>query len=92
MRLSSIDCSADLGVGLCGNPYGRNGTFPSSMGRLIDYRHLNWLLLVVALSFPACTTFDVNTDHDPTADFDRFKTFAFAGLVAAEKAGSTTLR
>ena len=53
----------------------------------MDYRRLKWLLVVVALGLPACTTFDVKTDHDPTADFDRFKTFAFVGLVAAEKGG-----
>lgn len=57
------------------------------MGCLMDYRRLKWLLVVVALGLPACTTFDVKTDHDPTADFDRFKTFAFVGLVAAEKGG-----
>jgi hypothetical protein len=45
------------------------------------------LLVAVMLALSACTAFDVKTDHDPTADFGRFKTFAFVGLVAAEKGG-----
>src|SRR5262249_6981098 len=36
------------------------------------------LLLFVALVLPACTTLDVKTEYDSTADFSRYKTFAFA--------------
>jgi hypothetical protein len=36
------------------------------------------LLLFVALVLPACTTFDVKTEYDSTADFSRYKTFVFA--------------
>ena len=36
------------------------------------------LLLFVALVLPACTTFDVKTEYDPTADFSRYRTFVFA--------------
>src|SRR5262245_53487626 len=35
-------------------------------------------LLFLALILPACTTFDVKTEHDPTADFSRYRTFVFA--------------
>lgn len=50
-------------------------------------RRWQGLLVVMTLVSSACATFDVTTDHDPTADFGRFKTFAFAGLVAAEQGG-----
>ena len=35
----------------------------------------------------ACTTIDVKTDFDPSADFTRFHTFAFAGLTDITKTG-----
>jgi len=35
----------------------------------------------------ACTTIDVKTDFDPSADFSRFHTFAFAGLTDITKTG-----
>ena len=38
-----------------------------------------WVLLILALSLCACNAFKVKTDHDPTADFSKFKTFAFGG-------------
>jgi len=35
----------------------------------------------------ACTTIDVKTDFDPSADFTRFHTFAFGGLTDITKTG-----
>jgi len=35
----------------------------------------------------ACTPVDVRTEHDPGADFSRFKTFAFAERPIAEESG-----
>lgn len=50
-------------------------------------RGLEAALLLLILSLSACTTFDVKTDHDPTADFTKFKRFTFMGLTGAEKGG-----
>lgn len=50
-------------------------------------RVLEFALLLLILGLSACTTFDVKTDHDPTADFMRFKTFTFVGLADSEKGG-----
>ena len=46
-------------------------------------------LCVVMVLFwaQACTTIDVKTDFDPSADFTRFHTFAFAGLTDITKTG-----
>jgi Domain of unknown function (DUF4136) len=44
-------------------------------------------LLMLALSLTACTSFNVKTDHDATADFSSFKTFAFAGPADENKGG-----
>ncbi|HEU4500850.1 MAG TPA: DUF4136 domain-containing protein [Nitrospira sp.] len=44
-------------------------------------------LLILAVSLVACTSFKVNTDHDPTVDFSSFKTFAFAGPAELNKGG-----
>ena len=44
-------------------------------------------LLILAVSLAACTSFKVNTDHDPTVDFSSFKTFAFAGPSEMNKGG-----
>jgi hypothetical protein len=45
------------------------------------------LLILLAVSLCSCTAFDVKTDHDPTADFSKFRTFAFVGLVESDKGG-----
>jgi Domain of unknown function (DUF4136) len=45
------------------------------------------MVLTLLLSLWACTSFNVKTDHDPTADFGAFKTFAFGGLAAINKGG-----
>ena len=46
------------------------------------------LCLAMAVFFAqACTTIDVKTDFDPSADFTRFHTFAFAGLTDITKTG-----
>lgn len=34
-----------------------------------------------------CTSLDVKTDHDPTVDFSRFKTFAFSGVTDLDQRG-----
>jgi len=44
-------------------------------------------LTVALLCVQACTTIDVKTDFDPSADFTRFHTFAFAGLTDITKTG-----
>ena len=44
-------------------------------------------LLILAVSLAACTSFKVNTDHDPTVEFSSFKTFAFAGPSEMNKGG-----
>ena len=53
----------------------------------MQYRRIVCLLVVVALSLSACNEFKVQTDHDATADFTMFKTFAFAGLADVNKGG-----
>src|SRR5215467_15033336 len=50
-------------------------------------QYTNGLLMVLALGLWACTSFNVKTDHDSTADFSTFKTFAFAGLADVNKGG-----
>lgn len=50
-------------------------------------RGLESAVLLLILGLSACTTFDVKTDHDPTMDFTKFKTFTFVGLAEAEKGG-----
>ena len=39
------------------------------------------------LGLSACTTFNVKTDDDPTADFTTFTTFTFVGLAESAKGG-----
>ena len=51
------------------------------------YRRVCCLLIGLALSLSACNEFKVQTDHDATADFTTFKTFAFAGLADVNKGG-----
>ena len=51
------------------------------------YRRVECLLIGLALSLSACNEFKVQTDHDATADFTMFKTFAFAGLADVNKGG-----
>ena len=50
-------------------------------------RRIAWVVLVLVLGLSACTTFKVKTDHDPTADFSSFKTFAFGGPAEMNKGG-----
>jgi hypothetical protein len=45
------------------------------------------LLAIVAVVLGACNTFKVQTDHDATADFSAFKTFAFGGPAEMNKGG-----
>ena len=51
------------------------------MWRTTLYLAMAWLCL------QACTSIDVKTDFDPSADFTRFHTFAFAGLTDITKTG-----
>jgi len=51
------------------------------------YRRIECLLIGLALGLSACNEFKVQTDHDVTADFTMFKTFAFAGLADVNKGG-----
>ena len=44
-------------------------------------------LAMVVLCAHACSTIDVKTDFDPSADFTKFHTFAFAGLTDITKTG-----
>lgn len=44
-------------------------------------------LLILMLAVSACNTFKVQTDHDSTADFSAFKTFAFGGPAEMNKGG-----
>ena len=53
----------------------------------MNRRYRDCLLMVLALGLWACTSFNVQTDHDATADFGAFKTFAFAGLADVNKGG-----
>ena len=50
-------------------------------------RHIHALVLTLSLALWGCTDFKVKTDHDPTADFSSFKTFAFAGPAEMNKGG-----
>ncbi len=50
-------------------------------------RRMACMFLTLSLSVWACTSFNVKTDHDPTADFSAFKTFAFGGLADINKGG-----
>jgi hypothetical protein len=45
---------------------------------------LNVIFLACAVG---CTNIDVKTDFDPTVDFSRFKTFAFAGFTDLNQSG-----
>ncbi|MDF0666116.1 MAG: DUF4136 domain-containing protein [Nitrospira sp.] len=57
------------------------------MDTRMNRRRSVWPLILLMLGLSACTTFDVKTDHDPTADFTTFRTFTFVGLAEAEKGG-----
>ena len=43
--------------------------------------------LVFVSSMVGCTTIDVKTDFDPSVDFSRFRSFAFAGLTDLNQGG-----
>lgn len=45
-----------------------------------------WLVLL-AVCLSACNAFKVQTDHDSTADFSAFRTFAFGGPAEMNKGG-----
>jgi len=53
----------------------------------MQIRRIVFNVVIVLLWCHACTSIDVKTDFDPTADFTRFKTFAFAGLTDMNKGG-----
>jgi hypothetical protein len=41
-------------------------------------RRATWLLPLLPLAWCSCATLNVTTEHDPTVDFSRHKTFSFA--------------
>jgi len=45
------------------------------------------LLFLLLLDLGACATFEIKTEHDPTADFAGLKTFAFPGRDDIEESG-----
>jgi hypothetical protein len=53
----------------------------------MERRYVNCFLVILAFGLGACTSFNVKTDYDSTADFSTFKTFAFAGLADVNKGG-----
>ena len=42
---------------------------------------------IIVFCFQACSSFDVKTDFDPSADFTKFRTFAFTGMTDLNKGG-----
>jgi hypothetical protein len=50
-------------------------------------RHVVPFIATALFMLPACTSIDVKTDFDPSADFSKFQTFAFAGLTDINKGG-----
>ena len=44
-------------------------------------------ILVIVAALTGCNAFKVQTDHDATADFNAFKTFAFGGPADMNKGG-----
>ncbi len=57
------------------------------METLMNRQRSLWALIPLILGLSACTTFNVKTDHDPTADFTTLTTFTFVGLAESEKGG-----
>lgn len=57
------------------------------MEQLMTIRHLLALSVLVSCAWSGCTTIDVKTDFDPSADFTRFHTFAFVGLTDLNRGG-----
>lgn len=49
--------------------------------------HTTLCLAMVLFCAQACSSIDVKTDFDPSADFTRFHTFAFAGFTDITKTG-----
>lgn len=45
------------------------------------------LFILICYALSGCTTIDVKTDFDPSADFTRFHSFAFAGLTDLNQGG-----
>ena len=42
------------------------------------HRRVEWLFVLLLLIYAGCASFDVKTEHHPSADFSRYKTFSFA--------------
>ena len=53
----------------------------------MHHRHSVRLSVILAVILTGCNAFKVQTDHDSTADFNAFKTFAFAGPAEINKGG-----
>lgn len=54
---------------------------------IADHHAMAGSLAFLLFGLAACTSIDVRTEHDPAADFSRFKTFAFAERPVAEESG-----
>src|SRR5262245_51189733 len=50
-------------------------------------RHIVPFIATMLFTLQACTSIDVKTDFDPSADFSKFHTFAFAGVTDINKGG-----
>lgn len=53
----------------------------------MHHRRTVGLLVILTVIATGCNAFKVQTDHDATADFSAFKTFAFAGPTDMNKGG-----
>jgi Domain of unknown function (DUF4136) len=54
---------------------------------MISQRHFVCLAALTFSCVMGCTSIDVKTDFDETADFTKFRTFAFAGMTDLNQAG-----
>ena len=51
------------------------------------YQAFAYLVASIFACAVGCTSIDVKTDYDKSADFSKFKTFAFAGMTDLNQAG-----
>jgi len=45
---------------------------------MMPHRRAEWLLVLLLLVYAGCASLDVKTEHHPSVDFSRYKTFSFA--------------
>ena len=51
------------------------------------HRSFAYLVTAIFACAVGCTSIDVKTDFDRSADFNKFKTFAFTGMTDMNQAG-----